>query len=224
MITFLFETYLIILLIGFAVGRWLLYKSKPAALYVKYLPWFLLVKFGEERFAQYWARKNGSDHAICNIFLIVEFLFYSFTLYQLFRRSAAKKWIIYASCLYLLLAIPLIFFIQGINYYNSAVYFIGGLIISVFSGYYLFTLFRGPGTANPFFAPGFWIACSMLFYYCCTMPLVLPWTLLLQSTPFEIKILHTILLLMYCIAYAMFAIGFYFYWRLGKAQPAVNKQ
>jgi hypothetical protein len=218
MITFLFETFLIILLIGFAVGIWVVYKSKPAALYIKYLPWFLLIKCSEERFAQYWAGKYGSDHAICNIFLIVEFLFYSFMLYQLFRTSTVKKGIIYVACLYLFLAIPLIFFIQGINYYNSTVYFVGGLMMSVVSGYYLFTLFRGPGNTNPFFTPGFWIACSILSYYCCTMPLVLPWTLLLQCTPFEIKMLHIILLLLYCITYAMFTIGFYFYWRSGKAQ------
>ncbi|WP_205509520.1 hypothetical protein [Longitalea arenae] len=217
MITFLFETYLIILLTGFAAGILAVYKNKPAALYVRYLPWFLLLKFGEERFAQYWSRKYGNDHAICNIFLIIEFLFYSFTLYQLLRTSAIRKWIIYAAGMYLLLAIPLIFFIQGINYYNSGVYFMGGLMMLVFSGYYLFTLFRGTGDTNPFFKAGFWIACSILFYYCCTMPLILPWTLLLNATPFEIKILYIILLIMYCIAYAMFVIGFCFYRRSQKA-------
>jgi hypothetical protein len=208
MIYTLFLIYLSTLFIAAATGFVSMYVNKEAPLYLKLFPWLILITWGVEKFALYWAVKYKNNHAIFNVFLIVQFLFYSFVLYNILPRVTIKKLVVYVVCGYLLIAIPLIFFIQGINYYNSIVYFIGGCILSFFSGYSLFELFRVPRTINLFRTPSFWICCAILFYHCCTIPIVTPWTLLLHITPFDLKILHVVLTMVYCMSYSMFAIAF----------------
>jgi len=111
------------------------------------------------------------------------------------------------------MAIPLIFFVQGINHLNSVVYFIGGFILSFFSAYSLLELFRVPGKTNLFRTSSFYICCAILFYHCCTIPIIVPLTLLFHMTTFDSRLLHVLLTTVYCMSYSMFAIAFIFHFK-----------
>jgi hypothetical protein len=213
MISILFQIYLSALLITGLTGVVAMYINKQGPLYLRLLSWFILLILGVEKFANFWAGKYGSDHAIVNFFLIIQFLFYSFVLYNIMPKPAIKKWVVYADYGYLIIAIPLIFFVQGINHLNSIVYFIGGFILSFFSAYSLLELFRVPGKTNLFRTSSFYICCAILFYHCCTIPIIVPWTLLLHMTPFDSKLLHVLLTTVYCMSYVMFAIAFIFHFK-----------
>jgi hypothetical protein len=212
MIAFLFYTYLTTLFISGATGMVAVYVNKKTPLYLKLLPWFILSILVVEKYAYEYSRTHATNNNIFNVVQLVYFLFYSYFFYSLLA-TAARKWIIYAAVFYLAVAIPLIFFIQGIYYYNSTVYFIGGVLLTIFSSFYLYTLFKSPGKINPFHTPSFWIACGILLYFCCTIPLVTPWILLLHCTPFELKVLHIMLTFVYCTTYLLFGTGFIFHYK-----------
>lgn len=108
---------------------------------------------------------------------------------------------------YLLTAIALLLTL-GVNNYNSIVYFIGAILLVLYSSYYLFTFFKTPVATSLLYAPAFWLACGILLYYSATIPLVIPWPFLLNCTPFELKVLHIILTFINCSSYLLFAAGF----------------
>jgi hypothetical protein len=211
MIFILFNIYLSALLSASVTGVVSVGFHNEGPVYIKVLPWFVLLTFVVEVFAYFYAGITGSNQNIFNVFLIIQHLFYSFVLCQMIRSQTVRKRILYVVCVYSVMAVTLVFFIQGINYYNSIVYFVGGVMLSFFSGYFLYELFRVPGKENLLKRPSFWIACGILLYNSCTIPLVIPWPVLMHCTPFELKILHILLTLVYFTSYSLFTVAFIFH-------------
>jgi len=211
MIFILFNIYLSSLLIAIVTGVMSVGFHNKTPTYIKVLPWFVLLTFIVEVFAYLYAGITGSNLNIFNVFLIIIHLFYSFVLYQMIVSQTVRKRLLYIVCIYFVIAIVLIFFIQGINYYNSIVYFLGGVMLCFFSGYFLYELFHVPGKENLFRRPSFWIACGILLYNSGTIPIVIPWPILLHCTRFELKILHILLTLVYFTSYSMFTVAFVFH-------------
>jgi len=125
--------------------------------------------------------------------------------------ETVRKRLLHTVCVYFVVAVVLIFFIQGINYYNSIVYFVGGVMLSSYSGYFLYELFGVPGKENLLRKPSFWIASGILLYNCCTIPIVIPWPVLLHCTRFELRVLHILLTFVYFTSYSMFTVAFIFH-------------
>jgi len=210
MIFFLFNIYLSALLIATVTGVVSVGFHDQGPAYIKILPWFVLLTFIVEVVA-YCYSITGSNQNIFNVFLIIQHLFYSLILYQMIGSETVRKRLLHTVCVYFVVAVVLIFFIQGINYYNSIVYFVGGVMLSSYSGYFLYELFGVPGKENLLRKPSFWIASGILLYNCCTIPIVIPWPVLLHCTRFELRVLHILLTFVYFTSYSMFTVAFIFH-------------
>ena len=213
MITIFFYSYLVLLVICSITGIICTWRLKWTITPVKLLPWFILITFISEMIGLYWNIKYRSNHWVYNIYQVFQFIFYSFTLYQMIKNNRIRKRLLFLSTGIAVFAIINLCFIQGINHFNTINFYSGAVILAFFSGYALNELFRKTDIGNPFKAPYFWIGGSILVLSCCLIPLLLPSTFSLAFTRGEVEIITGMIMLVNFIAYTMFIISFWFQYK-----------
>ncbi len=201
--------YIVIIIIGIAVSAGLIGYFQPATdIYLKLFPLFLLLTVVVIFIANYLSAHNGNNTVLYNFFGAFEFCFYFFVLYRIIQKELMKKIVFWILCIYPVLALINIFFIQGLNSFHSITYALGCLLIVTICVYYFLELFQLDHSVNLARQPAFWICSGLLFFYACTFP-IFGLLNFLRSLPYVIlKNLETIIDLLNIFLYSSFTIAF----------------
>jgi len=185
------------------------YFQKDAKRYLRLFPILLfatiIVELGA-RWLQVHKSSRLAPYILYNSFACIEFLFYMYAVREIIRSVRLKKIIFFAACIFLLLGIFNILFIQKTTSFNSITYAIGCLLIAVSCFYYFFELFQQSYSVTLVRQPAFWICAGLLFYYTCSFPI---YGLLnfLSSKPI-MKNIQVIIILLNVFLYSSFTIAF----------------
>jgi hypothetical protein len=176
--------------------------------YLKLFPFFLLVTGIVISFTYYLYTHRKTTTLLLNFFTSFEFCFYFFILHRIMNKPWAKQTIFYILCIYPLIAVINIFFIQGMGSFHSMTYALGCLLIVTICIYYFFELFQISHSINLARQPAFWICSGLLFFYACSFP-IFGLANFLRSLPYVIiKNLETIIDLLNIFLYSSFTIAF----------------
>ena len=201
--------YIDIISVGIAFLAGLIVYFKPGTdIYLRLFPVFLLLTEAVTLVGTYLTAHNSNNIILYNFFGAFEFCFYFFILYRIIQKRLAKRIIFYILCIYPLLALINIFFIQGFTSFQSITYDLGCLLIVSICIYYFFELFQLEHSVNLARQPAFWICSGLLFFYACTFP-IFGLANFLRSLPYVIlKNLSTIIDLLNIFLYSSFTIAF----------------
>lgn len=190
-----------------------LYFQRSVPLYLKLLPFFLLISIGVEYVGFWMYRRFGSSVPLYNFYIVFNFCFFLFVLREIISDRNFKKISLFAILTYGGLALLNIFYIQGLEVWNSMSYSLGCLLIVAFCIYYFLELFKKPKSTRLTSEPAFWIVSGLLFFYCCSFPF-LGLNNLLHNAPQVLKNnLASILAVLNILLYLLFAIAFLCRWR-----------
>jgi hypothetical protein len=193
--------------LSFLAGLTAFFRPR-ASLSLRVFPLFLLLTLIVEIFGQYLADHKHSNIGIFNFFEILEFTFYFWVLQHIIRNSVAKKIIFHLVWVFPLFSFMNVFFIQGLNTFNTITYSLGSLIIVILTIFYFFELFQLPGSIPVLREPAFWICCGLLIYYSCSFPMFALVTRLSKNTPLLVINLEVILDTINILLYSTFTIAF----------------
>jgi len=146
------------------------YLVKGGPLYLKIFPVLLLVVLVGEYVGYQLGSRHHTNVFLYNMISIVEFTFYFFFYYSVYRVSLAKKIMLVLTPAYLAGALINIFFIQGKNAFHTYTYMAACLFVIMASIYYFLEMFRYPQTGSIMRDPAFWITSALFFYYTCVLP------------------------------------------------------
>ena len=203
-----FYIQLISVIISFLSGLTTYFRPR-ASLFLRVFPFFLFLTSIVEFFGQYLADHGQNNIELFNFFAILEFTFYFWILRHIIRKAVAKKIIFHLVWIFPLFSFINIFFIQGIDIFNTITYSMGSLFIVIITIYYFFELFQLPGSIPLLREPSFWICLGLLIYYSCSFPMFALVTRLGKNTPrFIWNNLAIILDLINILLYSSFTIAF----------------
>jgi hypothetical protein len=184
------------------------YLNKNAPLYLKLFPLFLLTELVCEYAGLMIARRHHSNVFLYNMLTVIEFGFFYFFFYSVYRGASVKKIVAIITILYLAGTLFNIFYIQGRNVFHTYSFMVGCLLVIAGSIYYFLQMFRYPQLGSIMREPAFWITVGLLFYYACVLPI---YGVLNYITSISLRINYTlglILNLMAYILYSLFTLAF----------------
>jgi hypothetical protein len=184
------------------------YFSKGAPLYLKLFPVFLFLVLVCEYLGYIMKYRHQNNLYLYNIIIIIEFLFYLFFFYSVYRVSTAKKTVIALMIAYLAGALINMIFIQGMKVFHTYSYMIGCLLVIAGSIYYFLQLFRYPQTGSIMRDPAFWIASALLFYYACVLPVYGILNYISSMSRYFNHTLRFIINFMNILLYSLFTLAF----------------
>jgi hypothetical protein len=177
-------------------------------IYLRLFPFFLLLTGIVISITYYFYAHHENNMILYNFFTSFEFCFYFFILHRIINKSRAKKVIFYILCIYPLLALINIFFIQGTRSFHSMTYALGCLLVVSICVYYFLELFQLERFVNLARQPAFWICSGLLFFYACSFP-IFGLANFISALPYVIiKNLSTIIDLLNIFLYSSFTIAF----------------
>lgn len=185
-----------------------LYSQKGAEFYLRLFPFFLLLSLVSETTAVYLMVHRLPNAPLYNFFTVIEFSFYFFCLSNIIRNARVRRILLRTIFVYAVLALTNIFFIQKLRTFHSITYSIGSLVLVIFCIYYFYELFREPKAVNLMSEPPFWICSGLLFFYCCSFPVVGPLNLLRTIPAVTIQTFDSIITLLNVFLYSMFTVAF----------------
>ncbi len=183
------------------------YSHFSSELYLKLFPPYLGLSLLVEIIAIYLVSIHVRNYVMYSVFGVVEFAFFLYVLSEIIRNRVVKKIIKITMVINALISISNILFFQT-NTYTSISYSLGSLLIVAFCIYYFFELFRYPKFIKLTSEPSFWICSGLLFYYCCSFPLLSLTTLLSYTPPVLIQNAFILLTVMNCLLYTLLIIAF----------------
>lgn len=181
--------------------------NRPAPLYLKLFPPFLLTTFCVEKYGLYLSGHSRSNVLLYNSFSAFEFCFYLFILSMVIARPTTKKVVYAVIAIYAAGAAVNIFFIQK-NTFHTITYSIGCLLVVTFCIIYFLELFRLPKSVKLHNNPAFWICSGLLFYFCCGFPLFGLINYLVTISDLLIRNFFLISTILNITLYSLFTIGF----------------
>lgn len=193
---------IICLLSSFAI-----YIQKPVTPYLKLFPAFMGVTVLIELTGWQLGAHGLPPVRMYNYFTSFEFEFYLFLVREIIRRRIFKTIIFGVMALFAGAALYNINFVQ-VDTFATFSYAIGCLLIVAASIYYFLELFQFPKAVNLLNEPAFWICSSILFFYCCTFPLMGLFNYLNRVTPVIMQHLNFILTFLNILLYSLFTIAF----------------
>jgi len=161
---------LVLIIIAFLASLSLFFQPK-ADPYLKFFPFFLLVYALEESVSDYLLLHGKYNTVLFNPFSVLIFCFYFFILRRIVYSPKAKKIILYILCIYPIIALFNIYFIQKDGGLHTVTYSLGCLLIVGCCIYYFLELFQLSHMVNLVRQPAFWICSGLLFYFACSFPL-----------------------------------------------------
>lgn len=194
--------------ISFFASLTVYFINKPAELYLRIFPPFLLASIIIELLGYYLASISKSNVFLYNFFSVMEFCFYFYVISLIIANVRMKKIVRIAIILYALAATINILFIQGMKMIHTITYSIGCLLVVIFCIYYFLELFRLPRSVKLHSNPAFWICSGLLFYYCCGFPLYGLFNYLMKISDLFVRNFYTIITILNIFLYSLFTIGF----------------
>ena len=107
-----------------------------------------------------------------NIFMLVEFWVYGWYYRMIIRTPWMKKIIDWFLWLFPVFWIVVVFFVFGLQKWNSYLVIGGSLFTICFSFAFYYQLFTNPEDINLKTSPEFWIATGMIIFYTCNLPYI----------------------------------------------------
>ena len=199
----------VVLLLGISLYSRM--KNTKIKVFIPFLAYVLVVEvLGILKFM----RINGSNHWWYNIHAPFQILFYLFFYYYTIQSAIIKKWVLWASVVFLLFAILNFLFLEGWNSFNTSTLRIGFLLIVCFCFLYFHELLNSKALLNPLKQPTFWLSTGIMVFHIgffvylsvfhlLTVENVKAYGGLLTFIPKSLSIL----------LYLFFAIAFYFEWK-----------
>ncbi len=184
-----------------------LFFQKGTPFYLKLFPPFLLITLILEIIGFEFAKNGQNNLALYNYSGILSFSFYLFYLRNIVHSPKAKRIIEHLLWIYPLLTIFNIYFIQK-NAFHSMTFSLGCLLVVATCIYYFFELFRQPKYVNLLKEPSFWICSGLLFFFCCTFPLIGLTNYLYRISKAISRNFGSILTIVNFLLYSLFTIAF----------------
>lgn len=200
--------YIYFIAISFLASLSTYFTSGKSPLYLKLFPPFLFLTLAAESTGAYLSFVRMNNLAMYNFFTVFEFSFYLWIITLVISNTRIKKIMRSCLCLYVLIAVGNIIFIQKMKAFHSVTYAFGCLLIVGACVYYFFELFRFPKSIKLISTPAFWICSSLLFFYCCGFPLFGFTNLLSGISTLIVKNFHSIIIILNIFLYTLFTIAF----------------
>ena len=200
--------YFYFILLCFLVSITTFSKSFKGPFYLKLFPLFLFIVLLVEGLSSYMASKNKNNVPEYNLLAIFEFCFYLWLFSFIIISTRGKKIARLIVPVYLIAAVSNLLFIQKINTINTITYSLGGLVIISFCIYYFLELFRLPQSVKLTSNPSFWICVGLLFFYCCSFPLIGLINYWMHISKFLIRNFSLIVNILHIFLYSLFTIAF----------------
>jgi len=175
--------------------------------YLKTFPFFLLITISVEVTSYYLMMGKGNVTMLFIVFTTFEFVFYLFILSFCIHSLKVRKLILWIMAIYPLLVIINRNFIQ-VKSFHTITYSIGCLLVVAACIYYFFELFQFTHSVSLVKEPAFWICSGLLFFYCCTFPLIGLWNQLRGLPDIILSNLNGILQFVNVLLYSLFSIAF----------------
>jgi len=188
-------------------ASFVIYSQKPAVPYLRFFPAFLFITVVVEIIASQLTANRINTGPYYSYFTAFEFEFYLFTISLIIVRKGMKKLIYLVMVIYPLATIYNINFGQR-DTFASITFAVGCLLIVAGSIYYFLELFQFPKAVNLLKEPAFWICSSLLFFYCCTFPLIGMFNYVRKVSPVIMLHLNFILTYLNVLLYSLFTIAF----------------
>ena len=198
--------YLIFITVSFVLS-FRVYKQYNSELYLKLFPPYLGLSLAVEIVGIYLINIGARNYIIYNVFGVIEFAFFLFVLSKIIRKKSVQRIIRVTLVLNALISTSNILFFQT-GTYTSISYSIGSLLVVAFCIFYFFELFHYPKFIRLINEPSFWICSGLLFYFCCSFPLLGLTTLLEFTPPSLVRNAYILLNVMNCLLYTLFIIAF----------------
>jgi hypothetical protein len=141
------------------------------------------------------------------IFTSFEFVFYLFIIAFSIYNLKVRKIILLLMAVYPVLVLLNRLFIQQ-KTFHTITYSIGCLLVVAGCIFYFFELFQSTHSVNLLREPAFWICSGLLFFYCCTFPLIGFWNFLPGLSNIILQNLNNILTFLNILLYSLFSIAF----------------
>ena len=184
------------------------YSSKPIDNYLKLFPPFLFIALVVETSASYMASRGKSNAVLYNLYTVFEFCFYLWLLSLIIANNKVKKIVRITILLYAVVADFNILFVQKITTIHTITYSLGCLLIVSFCIYYFLELFILPKAVRLWNNPAFWICFGLLFFYCCSFPLIGLINYWMHISKFLIRNFALIFNILHVFLYTSFMIAF----------------
>jgi hypothetical protein len=202
-----FPIYMYVILLAILAST-SVYFQRQRPLYLTIFPVFLVITLIMEGVGIYLWYHRLENLVVYNWFTAFEFCFYLFVLSKIIQKSKAKRITRLVLLLYAAGTIINLLFFQGKGGFHSITYSIGCLLIVAACIYYFLELFRLPRYVNLAKEPPFWICSGLLFYYCCSFPLLGLVNFIGSFPRVIIDNLDFFLTLMNVLLYSLFTIAF----------------
>jgi hypothetical protein len=156
-------TDLIVLITAIIVGLLTLRKSHP--LYLKLLPFFLMLILGVELYGELHQKEGQNNIFIFNLLSVAEFFFFNFFFYQVIPVISTRKSINTIGLVLIACCLLNIFFLQGKYVFHTYTYIAGCLAMVTFGVIYFYQLFNSQTRLNLLREPSFWINIGIIFFF-----------------------------------------------------------
>jgi hypothetical protein len=183
-----------------------LYFQEPIPKYLKTFPFFLLITTVVEITSLLFMQHSHNLTLLFIIFTSFEFVYYLFIVSFSIANVKVRKVILWISAIYPVLVLLNRLFYQ-VKTFHTVTYSIGCLLVVAACIYYFFELFQNPRSVDLKKEPSFWICSALLFFYCCTFPLIGLYNQLHGLTDIILQNLNAILQLLNVLLYSLFSIA-----------------
>lgn len=184
-----------------------LQKQQPR--YLNSFILYILLTIILEVVAWWYSLHRRNNLAFYNFYAVINFTYLTCLLRSFIANEKVKKALLWVACIYPVLAIINILWIQGLHNFNTYVFLSGCLLIVTASICYFYERIKIPGPHSLLRDPTFWISTGLLFYYSCSLPLngILNF---ISSMPLNIykAPLYIINVVINIILYLLFSISF----------------
>ena len=175
--------------------------------YLKTWPFFLLITISVEITSYFLIKNRESVTMLFIIFTAFEFVYYLFIISCSIHNVKVRKLLWWLIAIYPVLVTINRAFIQTATF-HTITYSIGCLLVVAACIYYFFELFQITNSVSLIKEPPFWICSGLLFFYCCTFPLIGLWNQLRGLPEIILENLNAILQLLNVLLYSLFSIAF----------------
>jgi len=149
-----------------------------------------------------------SNIPMYNIFMLVEFWVYAWYYRLILKSKTPRKIINIFLWIYPLFWAIVVFWVFGINRWNSYLSVIGSFFTILFSVAYYYQLFTQPELARLDRTPEFWIATGLLLFYTCELPFMGTLNFLVKNYRHLAHQLITVLQVLDILMYSIFIYAF----------------
>jgi hypothetical protein len=159
-----------VLVVTILIGLFSFKKSNP--LYLKLLPFFLMLTLSVELTGELLQGPGGNNLLVFNLFSIVEFMYYSWFFKMVTPGKNAQVFIRLTLYLLPVFCLVNIFLVQGPNFFHTYTYCLASIMMVILGILYFYRLFKSDGRLNLLREPAFWMSIGIIFFFTCSVSVI----------------------------------------------------